>query len=39
MRGGAADMKLSIIAPMLHDVDEPHDLDRLPPHWSGYVAA
>lgn len=39
MRGGAADMKLFIIAPMLHDVDEPHDLNRLPPHWSVNVAA
>ena len=27
------------VGPMLHDVDEPHDLNRLPPHWSGYVAA
>jgi hypothetical protein len=27
------------VGPMLHDVDEPHDLDRLPPHWSVDVAA
>jgi hypothetical protein len=27
------------VGAMLHDVDEPHDLDRRPPHWSGYVAA
>jgi len=27
------------VGQMLHDVDEPQDLNRLPPHWSGHVAA
>ncbi len=27
------------VGAMLHDVDEPDDLDRLPPHWSVDVAA
>jgi rSAM/selenodomain-associated transferase 1 len=27
------------VAKMLHDVDEPQDLKRLPPHWREHVAA
>jgi hypothetical protein len=27
------------VGKMLHDVDEPQDMDRLPPHWSVDVAA